>query len=527
MKRRLPVMVPAAGLALALAVLGTTEAQEDGQPCVPHTDVASEMELPLPDGTPFRTWSVDVPPTHTYWVDQLHAAASDDNPGTESEPFKTIGRAAQLLQPGERVVVRGGTYRERVAPARGGTGPTAMVSYEAAPGEQVAIKGSVILSGPWHPMGGEPVLWLVPLPACGADEEDPFTLDNVLPPDFEQMTWAHALRGTIPYTLPRGMVFQDGRRLEQVAGTNDLVQSAGTFWVDRAARELHVRPFDDGDPAAAVFEVTVRGTVFGPTEPGLGYIRVKGFRVEQAGNAFPMPQQGALSTTRGHHWIIEDNRVAGVNGVGIDIGKQAWWWPQPQTAVGHHIVRRNVVTDCGVCGIAGLGPGGGHDFGLLIENNLLMRNAYHDVDALCETAGIKTHGNINCMIRHNVVLDTLHGPGIWLDFDNENSRCYANTIMRANKGIFVEASNRANLVDHNVILLVDGHGIYEHDSCGQTFTDNVVVDCTRNAFQLRGKVSDREIRGEPIREGGHRVLRNVIEGNKSGIKAKGPGNVIE
>jgi len=246
-----------------------------------------------------------------------------------------------------------------------------------------------------------------------------------------------------------------------------------------------------------------------------------------AGNAFPMPQQGAISTTRGHHWIMEDNRVAWANGVGIDVGTQAWWWPQPKTAVGHHILRRNVVTDCGVCGIAGLGPGGGHDFGLLIENNLLMRNAFHDVDDLCETAGIKTHGNVNCLIRHNVVLDTLYGPGIWMDFDNENSRCSGNTIVRANKGIFLEASNRANLVDHNVVVRVDGHGIYEHDSCGQTFADNVIADCTRSAIKLRGKVTDRLIRGQPIRDGGHRVLHNVMEGNKTAITAEGKGNVIE
>ncbi len=35
--------------------------------------------------------------------------------------------------------------------------------------------------------------------------------------------------------------------------------------------------------------------------------------------------------------------MAWANGVGIDVGTQAWWWPQPKTAVGHHIVRRNVL----------------------------------------------------------------------------------------------------------------------------------------------------------------------------------------
>jgi len=40
------------------------------------------------------------------------------------------------------VLVHEGVYRERVKPARGGTGPDAMICYEAAPGERVVIKGS-------------------------------------------------------------------------------------------------------------------------------------------------------------------------------------------------------------------------------------------------------------------------------------------------------------------------------------------------------------------------------------------------
>jgi hypothetical protein len=38
-----------------------------------------------------------------------------------------------VLQPGERVVVAAGVYRERIKPARGGSGPAALISYEAAP----------------------------------------------------------------------------------------------------------------------------------------------------------------------------------------------------------------------------------------------------------------------------------------------------------------------------------------------------------------------------------------------------------
>ena len=54
--------------------------------------------------------------------------------------------------PGQRVVISGGIYRETVRPARGGTAPDQMISYEAAPGETVVVKGSVAVDkDDWTP----------------------------------------------------------------------------------------------------------------------------------------------------------------------------------------------------------------------------------------------------------------------------------------------------------------------------------------------------------------------------------------
>ena len=93
-----------------------------------------EPPVILPDGREFKTWEQPLRFDRTYYVDQSRTNASDTNPGTSERPFATINRAAQVLQPGERVVVAAGIYRERVRPARGGSGPDRMISYEAAPG---------------------------------------------------------------------------------------------------------------------------------------------------------------------------------------------------------------------------------------------------------------------------------------------------------------------------------------------------------------------------------------------------------
>ena len=473
----------------------------------------------LPDGTGFKTWEAPCTFTRTCHVDQSNPKASDKNPGTVAEPFLTIGRAAEVPRPGERVVVGPGVYREHVKPARGGTGPTKMISYEAAPGAQVVIKGSKVFKEKWRRSKRDGAadagdVWAAPLAATYFKDYNPFDIENVTKEQFDYMRWAHPLRGKLPYTLPRGMIFQDGRILKQVARYDVLASNPGSYWVDRPAQVIHVQPFGGGDPNGKGWEITTERIAFGPDRPGLGFIRVKGFTVEQVGNCFPMQQEGAISTWRGHHWIIEGNTVRWVNGVGIDVGIQFGPWPKPPV-VGHHIVRGNTITDVGVCGIAGIGPR--DDFHLLVEGNVVRRAAYHDVERLYETAGIKTHLNTNCLIRGNLVADTLHGPGIWMDYTNANSRCCRNVVVgtrtKWHGGIFVEASSIPNMIDHNIIWDTTASGIYEHDSSDQIFVHNLIGRSRGPAILLKGKVTDRQPYGKPIIDGNHRAANNVFVEN--------------
>ena len=491
-----------------------------GNPASVEGEVAMRsLEPPvlLPDGAEFKTWEQPLRFDRTYHVDGSNPKASDANPGTSDKPFATINRAAEVLQPGERVVVAAGVYREWVRPERGGSGPDRMISYEAAPGATVVIKGSRVFKAEWRPstkVAGAAV-WQAPLDAALFSGYNPFAIDNVTPEQFATMDWATPLRGKAPYTLPRGLVFQDGNLLRQVADAADLPAHAGTYWVDRPNQVLHLHLAGDRKPEEADLEITTQETVFAPAQPGLGYLRVKGFTIEHAAGPFPWEQVGAVSPTRGHHWIIEDNVVRWANGVGIDLGIQHPRRPQPPV-VGFHIVRRNVVTDCGICGICGLGPGRGQEFGLLIEDNVLCRNAFYDVERLYETGAIKTHNNIRCLIRRNLIVDTRHGAGIWMDWNNQFSRCTQNVIVGTHTihgAIFVEASYQPNLVDQNILWNTDGHGIYEHDSTGQVFAHNLIAHSSKCGLHLHGKITDRRVDGREMVYGRHTVRNNVLIGN--------------
>ena len=86
---------------------------------------------------------------------EIHVAKAgeDGNPGDRARPYRTISKAAGVAQAGDTVTVHAGTYREWVRPAQGGTSEPKRITYRAATGEQVLIKGSERITS-WKPEGG-------------------------------------------------------------------------------------------------------------------------------------------------------------------------------------------------------------------------------------------------------------------------------------------------------------------------------------------------------------------------------------
>jgi hypothetical protein len=78
---------------------------------------------------------------------------SDDNDGSLQNPWKTIQKAADAVQAGDTVYVRGGVYRDRVTLNSSGT-PDARIIFRAYPGEQPIIDGSKP-TGEWTHYSGE------------------------------------------------------------------------------------------------------------------------------------------------------------------------------------------------------------------------------------------------------------------------------------------------------------------------------------------------------------------------------------
>lgn len=102
----------------------------------------------------------------TYFVS---TTGSDWAAGTLRAPFRTIQHAANLVRPGDTVLIRGGTYHETVTPARSGT-PGAPITFAAYNGENVTIDGADAVSG-WTRSGGSIYRTSVPWTmGLGADQ---------------------------------------------------------------------------------------------------------------------------------------------------------------------------------------------------------------------------------------------------------------------------------------------------------------------------------------------------------------------
>lgn len=73
---------------------------------------------------------------------------SDGNPGTATAPYRTLAKGLASVQPGETLVVRGGTYAERITSValKPGTA-SARTTVVAAPGERPVVEGLLWLKG--------------------------------------------------------------------------------------------------------------------------------------------------------------------------------------------------------------------------------------------------------------------------------------------------------------------------------------------------------------------------------------------
>ncbi|GIM88364.1 right-handed parallel beta-helix repeat-containing protein [Paractinoplanes toevensis] len=437
----------------------------------------------------------------------LHVATtgSDNADGSEGRPFRTINQAAAVARPGDTVVVHAGEYREWVSPARGGLSDSRRITYTAAEGEHVVIKGSERVTG-WEPDDG--TVWRVSVPNTLFGDFNPFA---------EEVAgdWIVYPKGAPHKHL--GDVYLDGLSFYEV-GSRDEVASAtertevlddwtgvtvpvtdvaqtGYVWFAQVGAEETTiwANFRGADPNASLVEINVRRSVFYPLVPHLDYITVRGFELAQAASPWTPPtadQPGLIGPNWAKGWIIEDNDIHDAKCSAISIGKEASTghnfatlrgdkpgyqyqlesvfaarqigWDKEH--IGSHVIRRNTIHDCGQNGIVGhLGC----VFSTIEDNhiyNIATKREFYGY----EIGGIKLHAAIDVVIRHNNIHDC--SLGTWLDWQTQGTRITRNVYHGNSRDLFIEVSHGPYLVDHNIL---GSKASFESFSQGGAFVGNL------------------------------------------------------
>jgi hypothetical protein len=439
----------------------------------------------------------------------LHVATtgSDSWEGSPDRPLRTISRAAELAQAGDTVLVHEGVYREWVQPRRGGLSGSRRITYEAASGEHVVVKGSEQVTG-WELVDGS--VWTVSVPNALFGSFNPYVEevdgDWIVHPEKDSAR-KHLgdvyLNGRSFYEVPSLAEVSDPSLRTEVlddwTGLLDRVrdpEQTRYVWYAEVGEDATAiwANFQGADPNSELVEINVRRSVFYPTEHHLDYITVRGFELAQAACPWTPPtadQPGLIGPNWAKGWVIEDNVIHDAKCSAISIGKETSTGDNYATArgdkpgyqyqlesvfaarqigwdgehIGSHVIRRNTIYDCGQNGIVGhLGC----VFSTIEDNhiyNIALKREFYGY----EIGGIKLHAAIDVIIRHNRIHDC--SLGTWLDWQTQGTRITRNVYYANNRDLFVEVSHGPYLVDHNVFASAVS---FESFSQGGAFVNNLL-----------------------------------------------------
>ena len=398
-----------------------------------------------------------------YTVNQQHSDASDENPGTEEQPLKTIGGATSLIKAGDLVIVHQGIYRENIAIPEGK--PQLPVSIEAATGERVVISGANVVNQ-WRPYASE-------------DAPTDAQIWVHQPWNHVWIGWNKNMSHGAPPPIGRSeQVIVDEELLKPVLSIKEMIP--GTFLADpKETQALYVRLHNDDSPDQHTVEASVRDTLL--TAPD--YTQVRGLVFRYAANR---AQQGAVHID-GKQVVFEDCVVEWTNGSGIRVGGE------------NFILRRTVSRSNGQLGLGGSGKN------FLIEACTFENNNVKGFPAGWEGGGFKIVHSWGAKIERCQAIGN-HGPGMWFDIDNfagEVRQCYV--ANNDNSGIFIEISGDFLITDN---LCVNNGGRTNGDWAGAGISIGESRDCYVAFNTCVDNQYGISVRGQVPRKQGERIYKN-------------------
>lgn len=426
--------------------------------------------------------------------------------GTEKEPFLTIQQAADIMVAGDTVIVHEGIYREWVKPQNGGCAEHKRITYMAAEGEHVEITGAEEITD-WELVEGSVYKTVIYNEFFG--DYNPYT--KRVHGDW----WC----GPFDYDVHTGDVYLDGLSAYEAASVEDVMHPTKRLeyvydpnckgaklphpentvyqWravVDDDTTTIYVN-FNDKKPDTTKVKINVRQSVLYPIKTGLDYITVKGFELSCAATWYAPPtgdQVGLIGPHWAKKWIIEDCDIHDSKCSAVSLGKEASTgdnlctktgrkpgytyqmeavflarnigWSKER--IGSHIVRNNVIHDCGQNGVVGhMGCVFSEVYGNEIYN-IAQKDEWYGY----EVAAIKFHVAIDVQIHDNYIHNCSRGS--WMDWQAQGVHIYRNIYEDNLEDIMVEVSHGPYLIENNILTSKKS---FENASQGGAYVHNLIM----------------------------------------------------
>ncbi|MEB7798849.1 right-handed parallel beta-helix repeat-containing protein [Staphylococcus xylosus] len=428
---------------------------------------------------------------------------SDCGLGNVESPFLTIDKAASVAQPGDSIIVHEGIYREEITHINTGSSESRRISFEAAKDEQVIIKGSEEITG-WQQIDGS--IWKVEIDNKIFKDFNPFAtklFGDWLAVDNDKSLGQVYLNDQSLFEVSEYEQLTDPKLVEETLDhwtnkqvTYDYKDQSIYVWyakVEKDITTIYVN-FHDYNPNNEVTEINVRKSAFRPFKMHTNYITIRNFEIANVATQWSPPtaaQTGMIDTHWSKGWIIENNTLYNAVCSAIAIGKEISTGDNLNTyrkdkpgyqyqietvfkavnsdwnkeTIGSHIVRNNVIHDCGQNAVVGhLGSA----FSKIYNNHIYNIGNKREFFGY-EIAGIKLHAGIDTQVYNNYVHNC--SLGMWFDWQTQGTRISKNIFNDNTRDLFVEVSSGPYIVDNNI--LTADYALDNHAQ-GGAYVNNII-----------------------------------------------------